>query len=91
MEKAFKSFFEYRGMKTPKIHDLVRLSDLLNLKSSNDEQQLYKGLSYYYIASRYSERIKTLSDEITKERSLYIIKKSEGVYTWIKSMIPFLY
>ncbi len=91
LEKAFKAIFEYRGMKTPKIHDLVRLSDLLNLKSSNDEQQLYKDLSYYYIASRYSERIKTLSDEITKERSLYIIKKSEGVYTWIKSMIPFLY
>ena len=90
LEKNFKALLEFRGMKIPRIHDLVRLNSILGVKKAEDEVQLFKDLSYYYIASRYSERISTLSAEISRDRSKYIIEKTEEVSQWLKSMIPFL-
>ena len=90
LEKLLKSIYEFRCLKVPRIHDLTRLVWNLNLEYNQEYVQLFKDLSYYYIASRYSERIRDLSSDITISRSEDIIKKTEEVSIWLKSMILFL-
>ena len=90
LEKLLKSIYEFRCLKVPRIHDLIRLVWNLNLEYNQEYIQLFKDLSYYYIASRYSERIRDLSSDINRSRSEDIIKKTEEVSIWLKSMILFL-
>lgn len=90
LEKLMKSIFEYRGLKVPRIHDLTRLVWNLDVESSQENILLFKDLSYYYLASRYGERIRDLSSEINIQRSEVILKETEGVAKWLKSMIPFI-
>ncbi len=90
LEKLLKSIYEYRGLKVPRIHDLTRLVWNLNLEYNKEYIQFFKDLSYYYIASQYSERIRDLSSDLTISRSEEIIKKTEEVSKWLKSMILFL-
>ena len=90
IEKMMKAVYEYRGFDVPRIHDLIRLSKKQNLADTEEFQTLYKDLSYYYIASRYGERVRSLFRDITKEKSRSIIEKTGEVVTCLKSMIPFV-
>ena len=90
LEKMLKAVYEYKGLTVPRIHDLLRLAKGLGLILNNLNEQLLKDLSYYYIASRYSERIQTLSKDIDKNKSVYIMNLTKEMILWLKSMIPFV-
>ncbi|MDC7126134.1 MAG: HEPN domain-containing protein, partial [Spirochaetales bacterium] len=90
LEKIFKAVFEYKLKNIPRIHDLARLASSLQLILDDSQNKMLTELSYYYIASRYNERIKTLSSEVTKEKSQFYIERSKEIVKCIKSMIPFV-
>ncbi len=88
LEKAMKAVYEFKGKIIPRIHDLSKLSFKLGLLDSDKYGELLKDLTYYYIASRYNERIRKLSSEINFERSIVLIDKTEEALSCLKLMIP---
>ena len=86
LEKLLKAIYEFRGTPIPRIHDLLRLSKIIEI--DDKYVQMLKDLSYYYIASRYSERIKVLSADLNETRSSYILGETEEIGKWLKSIIP---
>ncbi len=90
IEKALKALYEYNGISVPRIHDLLRLANGFGIKIEEERKELFNDLSYYYIASKYGERIKSLSKDVDKTRSAYILENGKEIYQWLKSMIPFV-
>jgi dTDP-4-dehydrorhamnose reductase len=90
IEKMMKAVYEFRELEVPRIHDLFRLSEKQKLFQPGEYDTLLKDLSYYYIASRYGERVSTLSKDITKSKALDYIEKTREVMVCMKSRIHFV-
>lgn len=90
IEKMIKAIYEFRNLSVPRIHDLLRLIDGLSILPDANTNTYLKDLSYYYIASRYNERISKLSIELNRERSEFFLEKTEEVIQWLKLKIPYL-
>ena len=90
IEKQLKAVYEYKCKKIPKVHDLLRLANGLELSLTENQNKLFIELSYYYVASRYQERVKKLSARINRTISSSIINETKEILTWLKSMIPFV-
>ena len=90
IEKQLKAIYEFKGEKIPRLHDLLRLASGLELHLSDSQAKLFTELSYYYVASRYHERVQKLSVKIDKNLSNIIIEQTKEILSWLKSMIPFV-
>jgi len=82
VEKALKSLLIKQTKEFPKIHDLVRLGNLVNIDKNLLEN--CKKLTTVYTGTRYPD----ISDEeYTKEESEEDIKITEMILKWVKKKL----
>lgn len=90
IEKVLKAYYVYRYGKTPPYtHNLNKLAEETGLAEAMSEKQIsfLDSLNAYYIQSRYTEEIQTLSVSFTHERAVALIAEMKEVYQWLRSKI----
>lgn len=89
VEKMIKAVMVKRsGVMPPRIHNLIRLSELAGITAADDEIELLGLLSSYYVQSRYPEEIEDISSEATRVFAEEALTKTEECLKWLSSMIP---
>lgn len=84
-EKALKAFLVFKGITTPKIHDLVTLNNQC-LKQNEQFQELEKAcniLSPYYLSTRYPDVAQF--EEFSEDQTKNVIEQAEKVVNFVKS------
>ena len=73
----------------PKIHNLVRLSEIsgLNLKMTSEQIKFIENLNPMNVEARYPEYKIELIAMLTKDKSKEIIKNTEEMLCWIKEQL----
>lgn len=89
IEKALKAIIARNGDFPPKIHGLMKLSQLaLVYEKMNDTyKDLMDTLDPLNIAARYPEQKDKLSSTLTLERCKIIIKETEDLLCWIQQQL----
>jgi HEPN domain-containing protein len=87
VEKALKSLISKRIKELPpRIHQLIRLSEIAGLEMDESRIEFLRELSSYYIQSRYPEEIENLSSLIKKRETQNVLKRTQEIVQWIKSV-----
>jgi HEPN domain-containing protein len=87
IEKALKAIIAGQSNEfPPRIHALMRLAEIAKVELSEEQSQLLRELSNYYIQTRYPEEIPALSERIAESQSLDILHQSEETLEWLLSM-----
>jgi HEPN domain-containing protein len=71
----------------PKIHNLLRLSELTGLKFSDEQIELLDRLNDFNIEARYPDYKFSFYRTCTYEFTTEYFKKAKDLFTWIKSRI----
>jgi HEPN domain-containing protein len=88
LEKAIKGLIVQRtGTFPPRIHNLLRLSEVAALELTSEQAEFLGELSAYYIQSRYPEEIDALGKSVSKSLSAKSLKKTQEVVAWLISTI----
>jgi HEPN domain-containing protein len=58
----------------PRIHNLVRLAELINLECSQEEKILLERLSLYYLQSRYPPDVQALAKTVNASQAATHLK-----------------
>lgn len=90
IEKILKTVIVLNKEEIYKIHDLVRLSELSDLKLPQEFQVYIKEINVHYQPSRYpdiSYQGKSLKYDYNKENAVYNLKKTQKLFLWIEKKI----
>ena len=90
VEKCMKAVLSAKNEDIPpKIHNLIRLAEISGLfdKMSDGQKQTLFVLNPLNIESRYPSYKDALFSQLTKEKCEEIIKSTEELLLWIKSML----
>ncbi len=86
-EKMLKAIIAERTRTLPpRIHQLIRLTELAGLSPDDRQADFLRELSAYYIQSRYPEEIPQVGGEINETISREILQQTEELLTWLQSM-----
>jgi HEPN domain-containing protein len=88
IEKSFKALIEYKQLKVPKQHDLLRLKEIIieDLKLNNDD--LLDTLNQLYIDSRYPSEFGLLPDgKPTTEEAQEFYEFALSIYEQVKNIL----
>ena len=81
LEKALKAIVcRVTGETPPKIHNLVRLSELAQICSSQDQMDLLADMNVFNLEGRYPE---TLPSQPTPDEIRDILARVEEVFPWL--------
>ena len=87
VEKALKSLISQQIKELPpRIHQLIRLSEIAGLEMDESRIEFLRELSSYYIQSRYPEEIEDLSSHISQQETQNVLKRTQEIVQWIKSV-----
>jgi len=78
---------ETKDIVPPRLHSLVRLTQIAELKLSDEEVEFIDRLTDFYIKTRYPETIamlKAIANRTLADKSL---KETERIYKWLESLI----
>ena len=85
LEKLLKAAITARaGEFPPRIHNLVRLGELTDLKISEEEKNLLERLSLYYLQSRYPPDIQALGKKVTRPIAGAYLDQTETLWKRLK-------
>jgi HEPN domain-containing protein len=87
IEKMLKALYiDIYDKVPPKKHDLIELAGLANIfeECSEEQKDLFRRLTRYYIKTRYPEHISELQNRIDKETTCAIINRTQEALKWIK-------
>jgi HEPN domain-containing protein len=90
VEKILKAIFVQNEGKTPPyIHNLTTLSSLLFSEDelTKDQEEFIAVLNAFYLKTRYSEQILTLSQDIDRLKAETIFQKTNELLSWLKSRL----
>lgn len=90
VEKCMKAVLSVKNEDIPpKIHNLIRLAEISGLfdKMSDGQKQTLFVLNPLNIESRYPSYKGALFSQLTKEKCEEIIKNTEELLLWIKSLL----
>lgn len=68
----------------PKTHDLERLATLCSLALTPAQAELLRGLTAYYIETRYPENTRKIARETGKEKSRNYLRQTREIMTWLR-------
>ncbi|MBU0573726.1 MAG: HEPN domain-containing protein [Candidatus Margulisbacteria bacterium] len=71
----------------PRLHNLLRLSELTGLDLEQGKKELLEKLSYYYLESRYPEEQKKITAEVDRKVAGDYLLETEEIFTWLKSRL----
>jgi len=88
VEKTIKAIIAKQSNEfPPRIHALIRLAEVAALELTEEQAQLLRELSNYYIQTRYPEEIPALSAKISESQTSLILEQTEELMKWLLSMI----
>jgi len=89
IEKALKALYiiENGNKIPPKIHNLVKLSELSNLKLDEEKRILLDEVNDFNLEARYPEFKNEFYKVCTREYAEHYFNKIKEIYTWLKSLI----
>ncbi|MBI4667018.1 MAG: HEPN domain-containing protein [Nitrospinae bacterium] len=88
IEKALKAIvIQVTGKMAPRIHSLVKLGELAQLKLSAEQEKFYAELVSYYIGSRYPEDLLAMSKRVSHQKAKEALDKSEEEIQWLLSLL----
>ncbi len=70
----------------PKIHDLLRLSELAGMANNPDQQRLLGNLNGYYIETRYPEEVSSLAEQLSRETAEQCLTGVREYLDWLGQM-----
>jgi HEPN domain-containing protein len=90
IEKLLKSLFVKKHNCTPPYtHNLIRLCEGVGLMTELSESRLafIEQLCSYYIQSRYSEELQSLSSALTQEKTSALYSAAKELFAWLSQKI----
>lgn len=88
IEKALKAIIaKQTNEMPPRIHALIRLAELSGVELTEKQELLFRGLTTYYVQSRYPQTIASLALNVSKEDSRATLSDTEEIIQWLRSMI----
>lgn len=88
VEKILKAIIVLKTKKfPPRIHDLIKLVNLAEVKLDIEQKQFLAKLNFYYLETRYPEQIIDLSKDISNDMAKVYLEKSEEILNWLKTKI----
>ena len=84
IEKILKMLIIKKGKELLKIHDLLRLIELSEIKLSENDFELVKKLNKFYLKSRYPDIIYKPLPKSNKEQTKKYLQKTEKLFLWLK-------
>ncbi|MCX6640405.1 MAG: HEPN domain-containing protein [bacterium] len=88
LEKILKGIIVQRtGTFPPRIHNLLRLTEMAGLELTSVQLDFLGELSAYYIQSRYPEEIEVLGKSVSHPLAEDNLKKTQEIVSWLLSMI----
>ena len=88
VEKTLKALIVKRTSDfPPRLHNLLRLAEIADIKMEPDREDFLGELSGYYIQTRYPEEIQSLAQALDREIAQDALDKTEEVTEWLFSML----
>lgn len=89
LEKGFKAIFVsiFDNQVPPKIHNLVKLSELTHLNLNEDKRVFLDEVNDFNLEVRYPEYKDEFYKTCTKEYAEKYINEIKEMFTWLKSQI----
>lgn len=88
IEKTLKALVTAKTKEfPPRIHNLVKLTEIANVSLPEEDKLFLDKLSYYYLETRYPEEVIKISKQITKKLAKEYFKKTEEIIRWLKQKI----
>ncbi|MEW5692215.1 MAG: HEPN domain-containing protein [Candidatus Hydrogenedentota bacterium] len=88
IEKILKAIYiQKKSSQPPRIHNLIYLTDILELDLSEDQIDTLENLSKYYIEGRYPTYKVRLSRLVNRNKAESILKSTKELYKCLKSLI----
>ena len=87
LEKALKGLFTKRLNEVPpKVHDLVYFLDKLELIPNKEDKEFLVWINRKSITTRYTEDLRKMISQFSKEYTENIYQKTKTIQQWIKSL-----
>lgn len=88
VEKIIKALYIQKyDDEPPRSHNVAFVFKKTEVEASQETIQHFNLLSAYYIESRYPEYKEKLSSIVDRDRAITLLKKTEEVYVWLKSLL----
>lgn len=88
VEKIIKALYiQKHDDEPPRSHNIAFVFKKMEVEASSETIQHFNLLSAYYIESRYPEYKEKLSSIVDRDRAITLLKKTEEVYVWLKSLL----
>jgi len=89
VEKLLKAIMAYQGKENMPVHNLIRLSELAEIKDNlNSEQfKFLAELTPCCIEARYGDYKESLSEIINKEKAKEVYQKTQEIFRWLYQQI----
>jgi len=85
LEKILKAILVEKGIRPPKVHDLMRLARLAKLKIDKEQAEELRAMTRHYFTVRYPDLNKELyRDRLATKKSL---EKMKEFYQWFKKKL----
>lgn len=85
LEKLLKAIYiQQQGEEAPRTHNLLYLSELLNLPNPTEYLQTMTKLNTYYLEGRYPAYKQKLSQMLDRKTALAL----QEIFIWLKSQLP---
>ncbi len=89
VEKLLKAIMAYQGKENMPVHNLIRLSELAEIKDnlSSEQFKFLAELTPYCIEARYGNYKESLSEIINKEKAKEVYEKTQEIFRWLYQQI----
>jgi HEPN domain-containing protein len=88
VEKALKALIvERTGELPPRIHNLPRLAEAVELGVDEKRMDFLAALTVFYIQTRYPEGMELLATATTRRKAEATLRKTEKTVQWLLSML----
>jgi HEPN domain-containing protein len=85
VEKLLKALVVKRTRSfPPKTHDLERLATICSLAPTPEQSELLRGLTAYYIETRYPEDARKIARETGREKSRSYLRRTKEIMAWLR-------
>jgi HEPN domain-containing protein len=88
VEKILKALITAKTKEfPPRIHNLVKLSELAGLILSAENKMFLEKVSYYYLEARYPEEVLKINKQINRRLANKYFDKTKEIIKWLKQEI----
>ncbi len=89
VEKILKALYITRkNQHAPHIHNLQRLAELSGIELGEAKRDALMKITAFNLESRYPDEKRSFRNKCAEEFTRREIEETEGIFQWIKAMIP---